>query len=184
MSFLRFLGGRPAAATPTPNTAEAETAAVRRIVARLEALPPDQARLLAGIAYILARAAYADLDISEDETAVMESELAAFGLDAAQAALVAEMAKLQERTTGATSDFLVTREFKEHATVEQRLSLLRACFRVCLADEQISGSESSVLAEIASELGLDRTQSRPIRAEFAEKFSARFDFIAKNEPKV
>ena len=42
------------------------------------------------------------------------------------------MAKLQERTTGATSDFLVTREFKDHATVDQRLALLRACFRVCL----------------------------------------------------
>ena len=183
MSFLRFLGGRQAAAAPSPDVADQETAAVRRIVARLEALPIDQARLLAGIAYILARAAYADLDISDAETAAMEAELAASGLDAAQAALVAEMAKLQEKTTGATSDFLVTREFSEHAAVEQRLAVLRAAFRVCLADDAISGTESSVLDEIANELGLDRTQSGPIRAEFASKFSARFDFQANNQPK-
>jgi uncharacterized tellurite resistance protein B-like protein len=183
MSFLRFLGSRPSAQGPVPETAAAETAAVRRIVARLEALPVDQARLLAGMAYILARAAYADLDISDAETATMESELAAYGLDQAQAVLVTEMAKLQEKTAGATSDFLVTREFREHASVDQRLVLLRACFRVCLADNQISGSESSVLDEIANELGLDPTQSRPIRAEFAEKFSARFDFDGKADPR-
>jgi uncharacterized tellurite resistance protein B-like protein len=184
MSFMRVLGGRPSAQGSVPDSAAAETAAVRRIVARLETLPADQARLLAGMAYILARAAYADLDISDEETAVMENELTVSGLDQAQAALVGEMAKLQEKTTGATSDFLVTREFREHATVEQRLALLRACFRVCLADDQISGSESSVLDEIANELGLDPTQARPIRAEFAEKFSARFDFGSGTEPKA
>ena len=41
-----------------------------------------------------------------------------------------------------------------------------------------------MLDEIAHELGLDRTQSRPIRAEFAERFSARFDFVARNVPKA
>ena len=35
----------------------AETATVRRIVAELEALPPDQRRYLAGFAYVLSRAA-------------------------------------------------------------------------------------------------------------------------------
>jgi len=177
MSFLRYLSGRQAAPAPAPAT-DAETAAVHRIVARLEALPPDQARLLAGMAYILARAAYADLSISDAETSTMETELSASGLDSAQAALVVEMAKLQEKTTGATSDYLVTREFLDHSSVEQRVALLRACFRVCLADEQISGTESSVLDEIANELGLDRTQLGQVRAEFANKFSARFDFGA------
>ena len=180
MSFMRFLGSRPADqmtpdATP-PAALTDETAAVRHIVARLEALPPEQARLLAGMAYVLARAAYADLDISDAETAAMEAELTGSGLDQSQAVLVVEMAKLQEKTAGGTSDYLVTREFRELSTPEQRMTVLRACFRVCAADDAISGMESSTLNEIASELDVPREDLTKVRAEFGEKFSARLGF--------
>ena len=53
-------------------TAAGDTQTVRRIVARLERMPADQARLVASAAYTLARAAHADLEISDDETAVIE----------------------------------------------------------------------------------------------------------------
>ncbi len=176
MSFMRFLGARTApAAQPAVNLA-AETEAVRSIVGRLESMPPEQARLLAGMAYVLARAAYADMAISDEETAAMEHELTLSGLDQSQAVLVAEMAKLQEKTSGATMDYLVTREFRELSTPEQRLSVLRACFHVCAADEAISGTESATLDEIASELDVPRAQAIAMRAEFADKFSARLGF--------
>ena len=42
------------------STTAGETETVRRIVGRLEALPPERARLVASAAYILARAAHAD----------------------------------------------------------------------------------------------------------------------------
>ena len=45
---------------------EADTATVRRIVAQLEALPPEKSRFLAGFAYVLSRAAHADLEISDE----------------------------------------------------------------------------------------------------------------------
>lgn len=174
MSFLRFLGSHPSEdATAGPSAIEAETEAVRRIVARLEALPTDQARLLAGMAYILARAAYADMAISEAETTAMEEELAGSGLDSSQAILVVEMAKLQERTGGGTSDYLVTREFREASTTEQRSAVLRACYRIACADEAISGMETALLNEIASELDIEREEASAIRAEFADKISAR-----------
>jgi uncharacterized tellurite resistance protein B-like protein len=180
MSFLRFLGSRSAdpanAGSAAPVDVTAETEAVRHIVARLEALPLDQARLLAGMAYVLARAAYADMDISEAETAAMETELAGSGLDPSQAILVVEMAKLQEKTAGGTSDFLVTREFRELSTPEQRMTALRACFRVCAADDVISGMESSTLNEIASELDIPAADLHAIRTEFGDKFSARLGF--------
>lgn len=181
MSFLRFVGGRSAdqataGIVDRPETSAGETEAIRRIVARLESLPPDQARLLAGLAYILARAAYADLEISDAETAAMEEEMTAIGVDAAQAVLVVEMAKLQEKTTGDTSDYLATREFRNRSTPEQRVSVLRACYRVCCADESISGAESATLNEIASELGLSREEAAGVRAEFAEWISARLHF--------
>jgi uncharacterized tellurite resistance protein B-like protein len=180
MSFMRYIGGRsgdpaaPGASTTPASTAETE--AVRRIVARLEALPPDKARLLAGMAYVLARAAYADMEISDAETAAMEQELAGSGLDQSQAVLVVEMAKLQEKTGGGTSDYLVTREFRELSTPEQRLTVLRACFRVCAADDAISGTESATLDEIASELDIPREDLHSLRAEFADKITARLGF--------
>ncbi len=180
MSFMRFLGNRPGdpagTEAPAPSSLASETEAVRHIVARLEALPPDKARLLAGMAYVLARAAYADMEISEPETDAMEQELTASGLDQSQAVLVVEMAKLQEKTAGGTADYLVTREFRELSTVEQRMMVLRACFRVCAADEAISGNESATLDEIASELDISRDDLHDVRAEFAEKFSARLGF--------
>lgn len=139
-------------------------------------MPDAQARYLAGVAYVLARAAYADLAISDEETSVMESELHALGLDESQAVLVVEMAKLQERTTGATSDYLVTREFRDISSPEQRLGLLRACFHVCAADDAISGTESSTLDQIADELDIPREDMRRLRAEFGKLFSARLGF--------
>jgi uncharacterized tellurite resistance protein B-like protein len=177
MSFMRFLGGRTAD-SPLPDTSTAaETEAVRRIVARLETLPPDKARLLAGMAYVLARAANADMAISDVETAAIESALVESGLDQSQAVLVAEMAKLQERTAGGTSDYLVTREFREASTPEQRLTVLTACYQVAAADGSISSMESSTLDEIASELDVEREDAAAVRANFADKISARMGFL-------
>lgn len=177
MSFMRFLGGRAADETPiVASPVDQETEAVRRIVSRLQTLAPDQARMLAGMAYVLARAAYADLEISDAETQAMEEELITSGLDRAQATLVVEMAKLQELTAGGTSDYLVTREFRENSTMDQRMAVMRACFRVAAADDSISGTESATLDEIASELDLSHEEYAPIRAEFAAKISARLGF--------
>jgi uncharacterized tellurite resistance protein B-like protein len=181
--FRKFLGlpsgDAPAAATasparplPTPEVA-AETATVRRIVARLEALPPDEARHLAAFAYIMSRAAHADLEISDAETAAMERHVVELGgLDHAQAVVVVQMAKLQARLHGATEDFLVTREFGKIATEEQKLALLRCCFAVGAADDSISADEASVVNEIARELDLSREQLNAVRAEFVERLSA------------
>jgi len=181
MSFFRFLNrdqDRGYSYTPasTPADLASETQAVRDIVARLQSLPPENAHFLAVVAYVLARAAYADMEISEVETDVIERELTTAGLDQAQAVLVGEMARLQATTIGGTSDFTVTRDFGETATPDQCLMLLRACYRVCAADDSISGYESSTLDEIANELKITRVDAAAVRAEFADKLSARFGF--------
>jgi uncharacterized tellurite resistance protein B-like protein len=173
MSFMRFLGGHADDAAAGSVNLAAETEAVRHIVARLQALPPEQARLLAGMAYVLARAAYADLQISDVETTVMEKELTDAGLDKAQAVLVVEMAKMQETSVGGTNDYLVTREFREHSTPQQRLGLLRACYHIAAADDSITSMENATLVEIASELDVGREEAAQVRAEFADKISAR-----------
>lgn len=161
----------PAATDPSP-TAEAETETVRRIVATLESMPPERARFLAGFAYILGRAAEADMDISATETSAMERLVVEYGgLTEAQAVIVVEIAKTQARLHGGTEDFLVTREFTRTATEQQRLDLMRCCF-VIAADGLITAAESSVLSEIANELNLDDRQIAAIRGEFTDRFAA------------
>ena len=86
---------------------------MRRIVAQLEALPPDRARLLAGAAYVVSRAANADMAITDDEIALMEQTLVErTGVSEAEAVIVVEIARQQARLFGSTEDYLVTREFK------------------------------------------------------------------------
>lgn len=181
--FRRFLGLDRGAATdprlpegdeaPPLAGSPAETATVRRIVARLEALPPADARYLACFAYVMSRAAHADLHVSDEETAVMEAFAVKYGgLDESQAILVVEMAKLQARVHGATEDFVVTREFRDISTVEQRHQLLRCCFAIGAEDGVITAEEASVVNQIARELDIDRDDVNGIRAEFHDMLSS------------
>jgi tellurite resistance protein len=176
--FDRFFRSTPAPTAvprppaPTPNAA-GDTATVRRIVAKLEAMPPEQARLIASAAYTLARAANADLDISGEETAAIERELQSHhAMDEATAVLVTEMAKLQAKTVGGTEDFVVTREFKALASQDQKIDVLRACFAIGAANGTISAEETAIVNEIAAELDIDDATLNAIRADFHEQLSA------------
>jgi uncharacterized tellurite resistance protein B-like protein len=161
---------RPAPTVPDP---AGDTATVRRIVAKLESMPPERARLIASAAYTLARAANADLDISDEETAAIERELqSSEAIDEATAVLVTEMAKLQAKTVGGTEDYVVTREFKKLADDAQRVAIVRACFAVMAANGTISAEETGTINEIADELDIDADVLRSIRAEYHEKFSS------------
>ena len=179
--FHRFFGSNDKAETtvverpapPPPSDGAGDTATVRRIVAKLEAMPPEKARFLAAAAYTLARAANADLDISDDETAAIERELQGHeSIDEATAVLVTEMAKLQAKTVGGTEDFVVTREFKAVSDHDQRLVVLRACFAVMAANGSISAEETATVNEIAAELDIDQAELNAIRAEFHEQLSS------------
>ena len=158
---------------PVSAGSAAETATARQIVARLDAMAPNQARYLACFAYVMSRAAQADLNISEDETALMEQFAVQYGgLDEAQAVLVVGMTKLQASIEGATEDYVVTREFREISTREQRLQLLRCCFAVEAADGTITAEEASVVNEIARELDIERADVNKVREEFHEQLSS------------
>ena len=169
MALRQFVTG----AAPAPTSDAGDTATVRRIVGQLEAMPRDKARFLAGFAYILTRAAAADLEISEVEEQVIEQLVVEHGgLTEAQAVLVAEMARSQALLYGGTEDYLVTRQFKELSTEEERLALLRCCYLVGAADDVITVEESDTLQEIARELDIDRVAVNAIRHEFEPKLAA------------
>jgi uncharacterized tellurite resistance protein B-like protein len=166
MSILEILGFRRG--EPREGTGQTET--VRKIVRELEALPPEIARYVAAFAFILARVAHADLEISVEETHRMEQILQALGhLSAEQASLAVRLAKAQHHVAGGTESFLVTREFREIATREQCRELLDCLFAVSAADDSISGVEEGQIRQIASELGFSLGELSTIRAGYAGK---------------
>ena len=145
-----------------------ETDTVRRIVAELDRLDPNHARYLAAFAYVLSRVAGADLQITAAETDKMVELVHRLGqLTEGQALLVVEIAKSQQRLFGGTENFLVTREFREIASEQQRCDLLRCLFAVAAADATISAEEDAQLWQIACELGFTRDEFTAIRREYA-----------------
>jgi uncharacterized tellurite resistance protein B-like protein len=149
-----------------------DTATVRRIAAQLDALPPEEARFLAAFAYVLARIARADLEISAEESATMTRlvrESSALG--EAQALLVVQIAKTQVAALGGTENYLVTRQFRELSTREQRIGLLRCLFAVAAADASISHLENTEITAIGLELGFSREEIAALRAGWREHLS-------------
>lgn len=157
MSLIDRLLGRDRGTGAASAAADTET--VRKIVARLEAMPPERARHVAAFAYVLSRVAHADLDVSPEESERMERIVQRLGhLPEDQAVLVVEIAKAQNRLLGGTEDFLVTREFAAIATPEERRELLEALFEVAAADGSISSQEEGRIKQIASELQFSHGQ--------------------------
>ncbi len=166
MSLLRFLGLGGSA----PN--ESETDTIRRIARELEHLPPEQAKYLASFAYVLARIANADLRIETTETAAMESIVHRIaGLTDAESALVVQIAQSQARHLGGTQDYLVTREFRQIASREQRADLLACLYAVAAADGTIRSEESAEIVKIGEELGFTRAEASSLRSQYRDKLA-------------
>src|SRR5688572_12303722 len=147
-----------------------DTDTVRRIVSELEHLDADRARYLAAFAYVLSRVAGADLHISDVETAKMIDVLERVGhLPEAQAILVVQIAKSQNRLFGGTENFLVTREFREIASDAERRELLDCLFAVSVADNAITGEEENQIRQIASELGFSHPEYIQARLGYSDK---------------
>ena len=143
---------------------------VRRIGKALERLPPERARYLACFAFVLSRVANADLDISAVETKEMERLLRERGeLPDAEAALVVEIAKNQNRLFGGTENFVVTRELAKSLDADGRDAMLRCLFEVAAADQVISVEEDAELRKISAELGYSHKEFVAIRAEYGDR---------------
>ena len=154
-------------------TGSGDSQSIRNIAAEMKALPIEQRKHIAGFAYVLARVAHADLDISQAEMDYMERAVTDIGhLSEAQAVLVVEMARNMTELYGATDDFVATREFAESSTREQREDLLRTAFAVGAADDSITAVEVAELNEIGKELGFPSPEVDEIRDEFRDQLAA------------
>lgn len=146
-----------------------ETETVRKIVHQLNNMEPQHARYVAAFAYILSRVAQADMNISEAETREMEHQVVRLSqLPEEQAVLVVQIAKTQAALFGGTENFLVTQEFNDMASLEQKLALLDCLFAVAAADQVISTAEEREILLITDELHLDRDQYNAVRYQYRQ----------------
>jgi uncharacterized tellurite resistance protein B-like protein len=153
-----------------------DTATVRRIARELDALPAAEARFLAAFAYVLARVARADLEISDEETNEMLKLVREYStLTEPQALLVVQMAKTQATALAGTENYLVTRQFREMSNRAQRVDLLRCLFAVAAADNNISVVENTEITQIGQELGFDGSEIAGVRAAYRDQLSVLKD---------
>jgi uncharacterized tellurite resistance protein B-like protein len=152
------------------DTAEARDDTLDTISTALDALGEARARLLAAFAYLLSRAANADHVVTPEETLVMEQLVREQGsLPTDQAAIVVRLATRQNAKRRGTADFLVSREFNEVASEDEKRALIRCLFAVCGADHRILTSEDNEIRQIARELRIEHAEFIRIRSEFRDR---------------
>ena len=157
-------------------TSAAERDTVRRIVDELDHLSLERARYVATFAFVLSRVAHADLQITAEETRAMERIVVEHGrLPEEQALIVVQMAKTQSLLFGGTDNYSVTKEFARIAAREDKLALLRCLFAVSAADRSITSVESTVIRQIADELGLEHAEFIAVRSGFREHLAVLRD---------
>ena len=165
-SILTFLG------FSSDQTTDSD--AIHRIASELDRLEPGRARYLAAFAFVLSRVARADHEVTADETRSMEHLIAERGgLPPAQAALIVEMAKNQQRLFGGTDDFLVTRELAQVATADERLAIVECLFAVASADRRVLTAEADEISRVARELRVDHADLSRLRATYGHLLAAR-----------
>ena len=174
MGILDLLGlGKSAATSDAKGTSDrGDTETVRKIVGELDQMDESRARFLAAFAYVLSRGAASDLEISDDETNKMVEIVQTLGhIPEEQADLVVAIAKNQNDLFSGTEDYLVTREFREIATDEQRNEMLDCLFAVSAADDTITGDEEEQIRQISKELGFTHEDYTQARSAYSDKRS-------------
>ena len=172
MSFIHGLLG-----IKKPATQSHDPRAIQAIRQRLETLDEDEARYLAAFAYVLARVAYADLEVDPDEVAAMQRLVCDHTeLEGDKADLVVNIATAQARELGGTQDFVVSKLLKGLTTAEQRLQILDCLLAVAAADDLIVGEEEREMRKVARELGITDKDFLSALSRYRDKRSVLKDW--------
>jgi uncharacterized tellurite resistance protein B-like protein len=165
MSLLQLI--KSSISNSTDSSAETET--VRKITRALDQLDEQRAKFVAAFAYLLCRVARADLNISDEETQMMEHIVVERGgLPEEQAIIVVQIAKTQNRLFGETENYLVTREFKNLSDHKEKLALLDCLFAVAASHKDISTVEDNEISQIADELRIEHPEFIAIRSRYRD----------------
>lgn len=156
----------------------AETDTVRKITQALDKIEPERAKFIAAFAFLLSRIARADLNISPEETGMMERIVMDHSeMPEEQAILVVQMAKTQNTLFGSTENYLVSREFNSIASHKEKMVLLDCLFAVAAADISIATIEDNEISQIADELRIEHREFISVRSRYRDYLA-----VLKNPP--
>jgi uncharacterized tellurite resistance protein B-like protein len=81
------------------------------------------------------------------------------------------MAKTQNMLFGSTENFLVSREFREASSHEDRMALLDCLYAVAAAEDSISTVEDNEISQIADELRIEHRDFISIRSKYRDQLA-------------
>jgi uncharacterized tellurite resistance protein B-like protein len=129
-------------------------------------------RIVSCIAALLVCVAYADMDYSAEEEAVLRQTLARIqGLDAR--GVNAILTVLREHTViiASAESSTYAREILELTEIDFRLELLDALVDLAAADDEITVAETNMMRSIAKALGLTQKQYNAAQARHRDKLA-------------
>jgi uncharacterized tellurite resistance protein B-like protein len=166
LRLLQSLGLTRDQPAPSKGTVHAQ------IHAALGDLGEERVEYLAAFAGLLARAAYADAEITPAEEAAMAASLReAVGLEAREADLVSAIAHRATQVLGDVEDYLLTRAFNEVATFEQKEGLIEALYAVAGADHVVSSAEDDEIKQIGKALLIPHGRIMDIRLRHRDRLA-------------
>ena len=140
-------------------------------------------RYVACFAYILARSARADQQVTDEEMSTMERLLREHaGISAGEAAEAIRLASAQGRRSGGTDDFVVTRQFDTIATHAEKLALIDALFAVTAVDASIVTIEDNEIRRIANELKIEHAEYIAVRSRHLRHLAVLRDRKSPSPP--
>ncbi len=145
---------------------------LQRVREHLPEADDDTARVVAALGGLLAAVAYADREYSTHEEEVVRQLLArvngmpAAGIDAICAAMRRHVV---EASTVGIPRF--TRELRELGDVELRREILDALVDLAAADGQVTISETNLLRQITTSLGLSQNDYNEAQARHRDRLS-------------
>lgn len=148
------------------HAAAAEFDSLDAIEQALPSVDRARRRYAACFAYILARSARADHEVTAPESGAMTRLLCDHaGVAPAEGADAVRLATIQGRHSGGTDDFVVTRMFDRLATHAEKLALVDALFAVTAVDASIVTIEDNEIRRIANELRVEHGEYIAIRSK-------------------
>lgn len=163
-SLLRRLGIRVAEAEP------AEAGFLDAVEERLRAMPTARAQLVAAFAGLLARVAYADEEISDEEGARIDDLVAAHsGLSGEESKAVTAIVRNRMVALRGAENHRLTRRFNEVADDEARRHLIDCLYAVATADDLVTHVEDREVRRIGDALLVPASEVLAIRSRYREK---------------
>jgi uncharacterized tellurite resistance protein B-like protein len=139
---------------------------------RVRHLSPRRAQFIAAFAGLLARVAYADLDISAAERAVLSRLMAEHAaLSVGESEMVTDLVTQAATGLAGIEYAALTRAFNEVASEEEKEQLIDCLYAVATADHTVSVAEDDEIRAVARALLLSHAQLITIRHRYKDQLA-------------